>query len=204
MKKLFFLNALMILLVFISFSCREENISNNETIEQNIKTLLIRSEQNSDKLLKLMKNVSSKNFISEMKSCKSENELLAVLHKNGINDPEKFVTILKEQEDLQNNFYIKNKYFYDNYNFKDRERIINQEISKNIIIESNPKSRTCYEQYLIDLKRNNRNYIICLGGAWATGITSGGIGGVIVAAGCVAMKHFGEQDAVEDYNDCRN
>ena len=199
------ISSVLVGVFLLIISCRNEdgaNYNNKEDFSINLKTYLKKTEENSDKMVLLMSNVKNKNLSLELYNAKSESELKVILRNNGVERVDEFINLLKKQQLSQNEFINNNKEFYNSFNEQERTNIVNKEIAKIYEVSTSSTSRSCAEQYKIDWQRNDRNYALCLGGAIATAWTSGGVGGLIVGAGCVAMKHFGEQDAIEDYKDC--
>lgn len=177
--------------------------SSNSKIEQNIFELIDKTINISDQINTLIPNAINESLTSEIYNSTSENELRNLLSSYGVENTEALINLLKEQAILNKQFHDVNVNFYQSYTQEEREAIITKAFDNYFFEENTTSSKlSCYDTYLRDLKRANRNYVTCLAGAWATAVFSEGVGGLIVAAGCVTIKHFQDQDAVEDYQNC--
>lgn len=211
MKKLF-LSVLTLLILTASCSkddTNEKSISTSQQTQKRvdnstIKNFAVQHVSISKEILNLLKESEAtlsftENSYDEVLDLKTENELREYFNEKGLNNPDKFILLLK---DLQANYFLINDEI-KSLSIDEQKNIISEaiilEMDNDPTLASKP---SCREQWQTDISRCERNQVIGLGFSWLGGVLTGGVGGLLGAAASSTAYHFCVEDANADYRAC--
>ena len=151
-------------------------------------------------------------FFQSATACKNESSLEVILKGVGVSNPKELISILKEVSTIQNEFRELTPSFYqlslDERNLKVSKALDNSWSSPSSIVGFSAPAQggptQCQNTYNLEMSRCDRDYFVCSGIAIATAGLTGGIGGGIVAVGCMISYHNCRGDASVDLNNCLN
>lgn len=175
--------------------------------EANIYEYLIQYYKIADEIELLLQNenvILNTEFNDRLERISSEDDLKSLFADYGFSNTDNYIQKFRLMDEAQYSLKEQNGIFYS-LEQSDREYIFSKILEGSFVdYYGTPitTARTCREQYDIDVSRAKRNYGIYGAGAVATAGVTGGIGGLIVAAGCMITYHNALSDAQEDYEDC--
>lgn len=158
------------------------------------------------------KYLNDKNFIldgNKINKFTTQEELDSYLESIGFDNSIKieFINLLKEEINLYKK--LDSNPSFSNLENSEKEKLISNKItlfqektnnnSSNFIA-----SRSCAQQWNVEIDRCERNYALETRLSIIGGIFSGGVGGLIGFAGATAHWTFCIKDARDDYYDCKN
>ena len=142
-------------------------------------------------------------FVNKLEKIEHKSNLISLLADYNFSKPEIYINKFEKINLLHTNLKEKNPEFFKlNDSIKENIFFEIMEVSFNDYYRPITISRTCKEQYDIDVSRAKRNFAICGTGAVVAAGFTGGIGGLITGSICMATYYYALDDSLVDYNDC--
>ncbi|MDN3705622.1 hypothetical protein QW060_00550 [Myroides ceti] len=126
-----------------------------------------------------------------------------MLYEYNFSNPDDYITEFEKIHTLQQKLREENDVF-SGLDISIKESIVAEilEASFQDYYTTIINSRTCAEQFNIDIRRAKRDYAVCGGFAIVAAATTGLAGGLPAAAYCMTTYYLDLSDAKSDYNDC--
>ena len=207
---------ILIAIIGVSFnSCNRDTIDQVKTEQTlNVDDFVAKHLEITSRIHHILseKYLNDKNFIldgNKINKFTTQEELDSYLESIGFDNSIKieFINLLKEEINLYKK--LDSNPNFSNLDNNEKEKLISNKIilfqEKTIKNSSiSIASRSCVQQWNVEIDRCERNYALETGLSIVGGIFSGGVGGLIGFAGATAHWTFCIKDARDDYYDCKN
>lgn len=154
-------------------------------------------------LLNEEKLILGSGFNEKLKLIKTQDQLKDLLYEYKFSNPDDYIMEFEKIHTLQQKLREENEVF-SGLDISLKESIVAEilEASFQDYYTTIINSRTCAEQFNIDIRRAKRDYAVCGGFAIVAAATTGLVGGLPAAGYCMTTYYLDLSDAKSDYNDC--
>lgn len=157
----------------------------------------------SNQIIELLNRESNLNFSNFPQDINNIEQLRTAFVNSGVTKIDDLLNLLTIRNETATEFINNNKDF-NSLKQITKDRIINDAFNSIYVSDNNEasRSRSCYQQWLVQAGRCNRNFAIAGTGAVIAAGLTGGVGGLIGGGIACSVLWFCKSDALDDYNDC--